>query len=421
MKRPPIVTALPAALAGLILSAAAALAQAPAVPSSGNSAPAAADSVAGTVELEARVHALEEKLAAQSAALARAPRVEAGTGGFRVSAPDDAFVIRFRGYVQEDGRFFGADAPAGNSTFLLRRVRPILEGTVFRYYDFRVMTDFGEGKVSLQDAYADVHFVPWLRVRAGKFKPPVGLERLQSATSLDFVERGFVSSLVPNRDVGVQLWGDLAGGAVGWAAGVFDGVPDGASADADSENGKDLAGRIFVEPFRSAGVSPLKGLGAGHRRHARHPERDDERPRAPLLQVPGASSPSSAIGATERPPGPRGPTGFAPAWCPRAGATPGPSASWRSTPSPRSASPSATPRRRSGTAPGTFHRRGGDRRERVLRRGAAAPRPGPRPRHLGRAGAGGSTCRRWSSTPTPSPSTPTRRTLRSPPGPGARG
>jgi phosphate-selective porin OprO/OprP len=259
--------ALPAALAGLILSASAAVAQAP-VPTrdAAPSSPApSADSIrpAEVADLQTRVRVLEERLQAQSAALAGAPRVEAGTGGFRVGAPDDAFVIRFRGYVQEDGRFFGADAPAGNGSFLLRRVRPILEGTVFRYYDFRVMTDFGEGKVSLQDAYADVRFVPWLRLRAGKFKPPVGLERLQSATSLAFIERGFVSSLAPNRDVGAQLWGELAGGAVSWAAGVFNGVPDGASADADSENGKDLAGRIFLEPFRRSGVAGLKGLGAG--------------------------------------------------------------------------------------------------------------------------------------------------------------
>jgi phosphate-selective porin OprO/OprP len=245
--------ALPAALAGLLLSAAGAAAQ----------APADTTRAAGTAELEARVRALEEKLAAQTAALAEAPRVEAGAGGFRLGSPGDDFQLRLRGYVHEDGRFFGADAPAGTSAFLLRRVRPIVEGTVFRHYDFRVMTDFGEGRVSLQDAYADVHFVPWLRFRAGKFKPPVGLERLQSATSLLFVERGFATALVPNRDVGVQLWGEVAGGAVSWAAGVFDGVPDGGSADGDTENGKDVAGRLFLEPFRRSGVGALEGLGVG--------------------------------------------------------------------------------------------------------------------------------------------------------------
>ena len=39
---------------------------------------------------------------------------------------------------------------------------------------------------------------------AGKFKVPVGLERLESATDIRFIERGFPTSLVPNRDLGVH-------------------------------------------------------------------------------------------------------------------------------------------------------------------------------------------------------------------------
>ena len=40
--------------------------------------------------------------------------------------------------------------------------------------------DFGNNTVALFDAYADTHPFPWLRLRVGKFKGPVGLERLQS-------------------------------------------------------------------------------------------------------------------------------------------------------------------------------------------------------------------------------------------------
>ena len=41
-----------------------------------------------------------------------------------------------------DGRFYG-DGGTAHDTFLLRRVRPIIEGTVFEKYDYRVMLDFG--------------------------------------------------------------------------------------------------------------------------------------------------------------------------------------------------------------------------------------------------------------------------------------
>ena len=46
-------------------------------------------------------------------------------------------------------------------------------------------------------------FQPWFAVTAGKFKVPVGLERLQSANDIRFVERAFPTSLLPNRDLGV--------------------------------------------------------------------------------------------------------------------------------------------------------------------------------------------------------------------------
>src|SRR5205085_2682524 len=110
-------------------------------------------------------------------------------------------------------------------------LRPIIEGTVFGKYDFRLMTDFGGGTAVVQDAYVNVNQLPWARLEIGKFKPPVGLERLQSATAILFVERGLPTNLVPNRDVGVQVWADTLGGVFSYAAGIFDGAPDGGSLD----------------------------------------------------------------------------------------------------------------------------------------------------------------------------------------------
>ena len=68
-----------------------------------------------------------------------------------------------------------------------------------------------------------------------------------------------VSLLVPNRDVGFQAQGDLAGGKLLYSAGIFNGNPaDGTSAitDVDTNNSKDLAGRIVVLPFRSTTTPP---------------------------------------------------------------------------------------------------------------------------------------------------------------------
>jgi phosphate-selective porin OprO and OprP len=164
--------------------------------------------------------------------------------------------------VHEDARYFDGEAHAGINSFVLRRVRPVIEATAFKRYSLRLMPDFGGGTVVLQDAYVDMAFARPVNLRFGKFKPPVGLERLMSATAIPFVERAFPTSLVPNRDVGVQLSGDVLGGAIAYAAGAFNGVDDGASADADANDNKEFAARIFVKPF-VASTGLLRNLGLG--------------------------------------------------------------------------------------------------------------------------------------------------------------
>ena len=93
---------------------------------------------------------------------------------------------------------------------------------------------------------------------------PFGLERLQSATDLVFVERGLPTNLVPNRDLGIQLSGDLAKNFLKYAVGVFNGTPDGGSVDAACHDAKDFVARLFATPFQSFPAGhPLRGLGVG--------------------------------------------------------------------------------------------------------------------------------------------------------------
>jgi len=79
-------------------------------------------------------------------------RGAAGRPDFIFSSPDGDFKLRVGGLIQTDARIF-TGGQTGPDTYLLRRLRPILEGTVYKYFDFRVMPDFGEGKTSVQDAY----------------------------------------------------------------------------------------------------------------------------------------------------------------------------------------------------------------------------------------------------------------------------
>ena len=228
-------------------------------------------------ELDQKVKILERKQELdQDTAVEKAKSavtVSAGTGGFSLSSTDTNFVLKIRGYIQADARFFADDFPGGisNDTFLLRRVRPILEGTVFEKYDYRLMLDFGSGTSSttannafVQDAYVNARLWPQFQIQAGKFKEPVGLERLQSGANLLFVERGFPTQLAPNRDVGIQVQGDLLDKRLSYAAGVFNGVADGGSGDFETaDDGKDFAGRLFAHPFENSSVAALQGFGIG--------------------------------------------------------------------------------------------------------------------------------------------------------------
>lgn len=207
-----------------------------------------------------RLRELEQEAAGERAKSATI--ASAGKDGFSLRSGDGAYVLKLRGYVQMDARFVpdGRVRPTANS-FLLRRARPIVEGTVARSFDVRFMLDFGGGATVLQDGYVDARFSQTARLRAGKFKAPFGLERLQSATDLEFAERGLPTNLAPNRDLGVQLSGDLGGGTVGYAVGIFNGVADGGSADSDINNGKEGVARVTLSPFRGAWSPSLEGLG----------------------------------------------------------------------------------------------------------------------------------------------------------------
>jgi phosphate-selective porin OprO/OprP len=216
------------------------------------------------VRILARQRELDQEDAA--AAAKTKPVVKLDASGFTLSSADTNFSISLHGLIQLDGRLIFSDQKIPETSgFLLRRARPIITGTVFHDFDFNFTPDFGGSVVQIQDAYINYRNRPELQVEAGKFKSPVGLEQLQSDPYLFLNERSLVTDLVPNRDLGVELHGDLLGGAASYAAGIFDGVSDynGTTINADASNNKAFAGRIFLQPWKTSDVSALKGLGFG--------------------------------------------------------------------------------------------------------------------------------------------------------------
>jgi phosphate-selective porin OprO/OprP len=182
--------------------------------------------------------------------------------GLSVRSVDRRYVFRIKGLLQVDGRWFLGDAGLDDrDTFLIRRARPTLEATLLGLVDVRFVPDFGEGRTQVFDAYIDLRPRSWLRLRVGKFKPPIGLERLQSDSDLPLPERALTSNLSASRDVGAMLSSEILGGLLSLSVGIFDGAPDNGSADVDSNHAKDLAARVFLQPFSPVPALGVLGLG----------------------------------------------------------------------------------------------------------------------------------------------------------------
>ena len=135
---------------------------------------------------EQKIRVLERKLELQDeatkAAVPTTPVVRASPQqGFRIQSADAANVAARarRAAFRRPLLSATTSRPETADTWILRRVRPTLEGTLNGIYDFRFTPDFAGGRTFILDAFVAARLKPWAVVTAGKFKVPVGLERLR--------------------------------------------------------------------------------------------------------------------------------------------------------------------------------------------------------------------------------------------------
>ncbi len=234
------------------------------------------------VKILARKGEINEEAAAT--AKKETPVVKASSSGFSFGSADGKNEIKFRGLIQADQRHFAEGANdvrsrsrnraglldaegfnAAEDSSLLRRVRPTIEGKIAGKYGFRFTPEFGGGSASVVDAYVEANLNPAFNVRAGKFKSSVGLERLQSGSDIKFIERSYVTNaILPNRDLGVSVYGDVLDKKLNYNFGIVNGVADGGNISTGTEyNGeREYTARLFATPFIDSD-SALAGLGFG--------------------------------------------------------------------------------------------------------------------------------------------------------------
>lgn len=189
------------------------------------------------------------------------PEVSVRLGqGLLVRSADGRFSMNLRGRAQlrYEGAFDelrrGAD---GSSTFQARRVRLLLQGTLFgEDWTYYVQLGFSNRdtepdiRLPLRDAYMTYSGLRDLNVRFGQMKVPYGRQRVVSSSALQFPDRSIVTNEFNlDRDIGIQVFSnDLfgLGERLGYNLGVYAG-------DGRNRTGNDFGmlyvGRLTTTPF----------------------------------------------------------------------------------------------------------------------------------------------------------------------------
>lgn len=207
---------------------------------------------------------LPEDAADDLAAASAVNAISFGHDGLWFTDEESSTRLQVHGFVQADGRFFTSDLKDQRPDKLFfRRIRPILEGTLFNTLDFRFTPDFGQNNPEIQDAYVELKLFSFAKPRIGKFKTPIGLEDLRSDSESSFSERSLASDVVPLREVGAQVGGAVLHQLLSYAAGYFNGTNDGSNGDFQWRTSNEGVARLFLQPFLRNRATLLRGLGVG--------------------------------------------------------------------------------------------------------------------------------------------------------------
>ncbi|MGD8276867.1 MAG: porin [Gemmatimonadota bacterium] len=179
---------------------------------------------------------------------------------FILETEDGAFQLRIRGNLHLDTRLYQAETRGAPFNLDIRRARIDLMGRIHRRFTFRIQPELS-GSPYIRNAWADWEFAPALHLKWGQMKVPFSSSWLTQDNNLDFIERGAASPVHPFFDRGFTVWGELASGTVSYDVGVYTGMgTDSDVSSGDVDDGKELAGRLFLRPFVNVDGSALRGL-----------------------------------------------------------------------------------------------------------------------------------------------------------------
>ena len=249
------------------------------------------------MRIGASLMCLASGLAVSSAAYAQSPVDGYYDHGFVFETADGAYQLKTRGNLHFDTRLYGGPDRGAPHSFDIRRARLDFQGRIHRYVSFRVQPELADTPY-IRNAWADFEGASWLHLRAGQMKVPFSSTWLTTDNNLNFLERSTSTPLYPFFDRGLTLWGELLGKSVVYNLGVYTGAGiDKDYTKGDIDDSKDVAGRLFLQPFRTLGASSsLHGLFLAAKPCG---ERCLSRPRGSRLEVCARPTTSPHCGSGE--------------------------------------------------------------------------------------------------------------------------
>lgn len=102
---------------------------------------------------------------------------------------------------------FAQGASVGADTFDIRRARIGIKAKFYNSYEFEAAANLVGSAPIMDVAYLNINWWEQAQFRFGQFKMPMNLEEQTSANNIDFIERSFVNSMAPAKEIGAMIHG----------------------------------------------------------------------------------------------------------------------------------------------------------------------------------------------------------------------
>lgn len=128
----------------------------------------------------------------------------------------------------------------------------------------KVDIGFGNGKVSAKDVFLQYNLNKTSYLRAGNYKEPFGMDRMESSTRIKFMTNNATSNtFAPGRRIGVSYvgWSNML-----WFSGGFFGDGGAMSNSKDGDHGYSATSRLVFNPLKKTGAIFHLGLAGTMRK-----------------------------------------------------------------------------------------------------------------------------------------------------------